>query len=103
MVTWTLFKDAFLEKYFSEDVMGSKEMEFYELKQEGLSVEVYASKFEELAMFLGSERYKCMKFVDGLRPEIRQGMEYPKIRQFPVLVNQSQLYDEKRRARFTHF
>ena len=46
MVTWTVFKDAFLEKYFSEDVRRKKEIEFLELKQDGLSVEGYASKFE---------------------------------------------------------
>ena len=77
-------------------------MEFFELKQEGLSVEGYASKFEELSLFLDSERAKCMKFVKGLRPEIRQGMGYPKIRQFPDLVNKGQVYDEECRARFAH-
>ena len=41
--------------------------------------------------------------MNGLRPEIRQGMGYPEIRQFPVLVNKSQVYNEECRARFTHF
>ncbi|XP_050889144.1 uncharacterized protein LOC127094344 [Lathyrus oleraceus] len=31
-VTWELFRDAFLEKYFPEDVCGKKEIEFLELK-----------------------------------------------------------------------
>ena len=85
VVTWIMFKNAFLEKYFPEDVRGKKEIEFLELKQENSSVADYASKFEELVKFCpnyntaGSERSKCIKFVNGLRPEIRQGMGYQEI------------------------
>ena len=109
VVTWLVFKDAFLEKYFPEDVLGKKEIEFLELKQENSSVGEYASKFEELVKFCpnyntaGSERSKCLKFVNGLRPEIRQGMGYQEIRQFSVLVNKSRIYDEDSKAHFTHY
>ena len=86
VVTWLVFKDAFLEKYFPLNVRGRKEIEFLELKQENSSVAEYASKFEELVKFCpnyntaGSERSKCLKFVNGLRPEIRQGIGYQEIR-----------------------
>ena len=32
-VTWALFREEFMEKYFLEDVCGKKEIEFLELKQ----------------------------------------------------------------------
>ena len=91
-ISWTVFKDAFLEKYFPEDERGKKEIEFLELKQENSSVADYAAKFEELVKYCpnyntaGSERSKCLKFVNGLRPEIKQGIGYQEIRQFSVLM-----------------
>ena len=44
-----------------------------------------------------------MKFVNGLRPEIKQGIGYQKIRQFLVLVNKSRIFYEDSKARFTHY
>jgi hypothetical protein len=81
-VTWELFKDAFLEKYYPEDLRGKKEIEFLELKQGNGTVAEYAVKFEELIKFCpqyntaGAERSKCIKFVNGLRPEIKKAMGY---------------------------
>ncbi|XP_058766122.1 uncharacterized protein LOC131639659 [Vicia villosa] len=51
VVTWVVFKEAFLEKYFPEDERGKKEIEFLELKQENSSVAVYASRFEQLVKY----------------------------------------------------
>lgn len=50
-MTWELFRDAFLEKYFPEDVRGKKEIEFLELNQVNGIVAEYAVKFEELIKF----------------------------------------------------
>ncbi|XP_057452496.1 uncharacterized protein LOC130744322 [Lotus japonicus] len=47
-LTWEIFKNYFLEKYFPADAKGRKEMKFLELKQEPMSVGEYAAKFEEL-------------------------------------------------------
>lgn len=41
-VTWTVFKTAFLEKYFSADARCKKEIEFLELKQGNMSDAKYA-------------------------------------------------------------
>ncbi|XP_050909497.1 uncharacterized protein LOC127123310 [Lathyrus oleraceus] len=77
-VTWALFRDAFLENYFPEDVDGKKEFEFLELKQGNGTVVEYAAKFEELIKFcphyntVNDERFKCLKFVNGLRPDIKK-------------------------------
>lgn len=32
LITWAIFKGAFLEKYFSDDVCSKKKVEFLELK-----------------------------------------------------------------------
>ncbi|XP_050889398.1 uncharacterized protein LOC127094633 [Lathyrus oleraceus] len=81
-VTWALFCDAFLEKYFLEDVRGKKEFEFLELKQGNGTVAEYARKFEKLIKFcphyntVNADRSKCLKFVNGLRPDIKKAMGY---------------------------
>ena len=109
MITWDAFKDAFLEKYFPEDVKNKKEVEFLELKQGGLSVAEYAAKFEDLVRYFphylgpGGESSKCVKFINGLRPEIKQEMNYQNIRQFPRLVNMCRVFDEDSRARSAHY
>ncbi|MDV3145731.1 MAG: hypothetical protein Q8736_02460, partial [Sweet potato little leaf phytoplasma] len=42
-ITWAVFKEKFLEKYFPEDVRRKKEMEFLGLKQGTMSVGEYAT------------------------------------------------------------
>ncbi|XP_050910057.1 serine/arginine-rich splicing factor RS2Z33-like [Lathyrus oleraceus] len=99
-VTWELFHDAFLEKHFPEYVRGKKEIEFFELKQGNGTVDEYAAKFEELIKFcphyntVNAERSKCLKFVNGLRPDIKKAMGYQQITIFSELVNKSRIYDE---------
>ncbi|XP_050876198.1 uncharacterized protein LOC127079888 [Lathyrus oleraceus] len=102
-VTWALFRDAFLEKFFPKDVRGKKEIEFLELKQGNGTIAEYAAKFEELIKFCphynttNAERSKCLKFVNGLRPDIKKEMGYQQITVFSKLVNKSGIYDEDSR------
>ncbi|XP_050918962.1 uncharacterized protein LOC127136451 [Lathyrus oleraceus] len=102
-VTWALFCDAFLEKYFLKDVRGKKEIEFLELKQGNGTIDEYATKFEELIKFyphyniVNAERSKCLKFMNGLRPDIKKEMGYQQITRFSELVNKSRIYDEDSR------
>ncbi|XP_057443683.1 uncharacterized protein LOC130735804 [Lotus japonicus] len=69
-LTWEIFKNSFLEKYFPVDAKGRKEMEFLELKQEAMSVGEYAAKFEELCRFnphynaASDETSKCVKIFE---------------------------------------
>lgn len=99
MITWAVYKAAFLEKYFSANVRGRKEVEFLELKQGNMTVADYAAKFEELSRFYNhyngveAEMSKCIKFENGLHPEIKQFIGYQEIRQFFVLVNKCRIYD----------
>lgn len=59
-----------------------KEIEFLELKQGNMTVAEYATKFEELVKFCPHysgavvEGSKCIKFENGLCPEIKQCIGY---------------------------
>jgi len=80
--TWEDFKRVILDKYFPEDVRNKKEMEFLELKQGNMIVAKYATKFEELVRYFphyqgrDGESSKCVKFLNGLRPELKQVVNY---------------------------
>ncbi|XP_050889199.1 uncharacterized protein LOC127094401 [Lathyrus oleraceus] len=50
-LTWAIFRDAFLEKYFPADVRSKKEIEFLKFKQGNMILADYAAKFEELSRF----------------------------------------------------
>ncbi|XP_050909266.1 uncharacterized protein LOC127123043 [Lathyrus oleraceus] len=108
-VTWALFRDAFMEKYFPKDVRGKKEIEILELKKCNGTVAEYDVKFEELIKFCphyntaNAERSKCLKFVNGLRPDIKKAMGYQKITRFSELVNKSMIYDEDSHESVAHY
>jgi len=50
VVTWKLFREEFLGKYFPDNVR-KKEIEFLELKQGSMTVAEYAGKFKEWSTF----------------------------------------------------
>ena len=109
VIPWSVFREAFLEKYFPEDVRNRKEMEFLELKQEGTTVAEYAAKFESLVRYFpqyqgeDGERSKCVKFINGLRPEIKMVVNCHGIRDFSQLVNMCRVFDEDQRAKNTFY
>ncbi|XP_050896661.1 uncharacterized protein LOC127103447 [Lathyrus oleraceus] len=69
----------------------------------------YTTKFEELIKFCphynttNVERSKCLKFVNGLRPDIKKAMGYQQITRFYELVNKSKIYDEDSRESAAHY
>src|ERR1044072_1337507 len=100
-LTWAVFRRAFLRRYFPEDIRGKKEIEFLELKQDNKTVSEYATKFTELAKYYAhytndadGEFSKCIKFENGLRDEIKQGIRYQRIIRFPDLVDCSRILEE---------
>src|ERR1051325_9580322 len=103
-ITWVVFRREFLRKYYPEDVWGKKEIEFLELKQGYKSVTDYAAKFIELAKFYpyfdgeGAEFSKCIKFENGLRPEIKKAIGYQKIRVFADLIDSCRIFEEDSNA-----
>ncbi|XP_058746761.1 uncharacterized protein LOC131619712 [Vicia villosa] len=108
-ITWTVFRSTFLEKYFPKDARGKKEIEFLELKQWSSTVVEYAARFEELVKYcphynnLAAEVSKCIKFENGLRPKIKQGVGYLEIRQFNILVNNCRIYDQDTRVKSSFY
>ncbi|PNY08434.1 cellular nucleic acid-binding protein [Trifolium pratense] len=84
-------------------------MEFLSLTQGSMSIGDYAAKFEALIRFCPNyntaeaEVSKCLKFEDGLRPEIKQFIAYRQIRQFPNLVDACRIYEETSQARSNHY
>lgn len=108
-IPWATFRQAFLEKYFPEDVRTKKEMEFLELKHGGMMVAEYAAKFERLVHYCpqyhgeAEERSKCVKFMNGLRPEIKMAVNYKGVYNFVQLTNMCQVYDEDQRAKTTFY
>ncbi|XP_028246808.1 uncharacterized protein LOC114424153 [Glycine soja] len=99
-VPWGTFRQTFLEKYFPEDVKNRKEMEFLELKQGSMTVAEYAVKFENLVRYFphyqgeAGERSKCMKFVNGLRPEVKMMVNCHGIHNFAQLMNMCRIFGE---------
>ncbi|XP_027346558.1 uncharacterized protein LOC113858229 [Abrus precatorius] len=85
IITWPLFQVRFLEKYFSEDVREKKEMKFLALTQGSMNVGEYAVKFEELSRYHPhyhnaiNEKPRCVKFVNGLRLEIKEAIKMQEI------------------------
>lgn len=104
-----MFRNEFLEKYFPEDVHGKKEIELLELKQGNMTVADYAGKFEALVKFFPHynrddvDTSKCLRFENGLRLEIKQGIGYQYIRRYVELVNKSRIYDENSKIASTHY
>ncbi|XP_020225035.1 uncharacterized protein LOC109806915 [Cajanus cajan] len=103
-LNWDNFKRVFLEKYFLDDVRSQKEVEFLELKQGNDIVAEYAAKFDVLVCYCthyhgeGGERVKCIKFVNGLHPEVKTAINYQEIYHFSTLVNESSIYDHDNHA-----
>nr|KYP45643.1 hypothetical protein KK1_032812 [Cajanus cajan] len=90
IITWEVFRAKFFEKYYPNDVRRAKEIKFMQLKQGNMTV--YASKFEELGKYSvffyhPNERMKCIKFEDGLRPELRKLVGILEISDFPTLIH----------------
>lgn len=50
-ITWQVFQNAFLDKYFPPNLRREKEVEFLQLKQRNSLFEEYLAKFERLSRF----------------------------------------------------
>ncbi|XP_058726873.1 uncharacterized protein LOC131598274 [Vicia villosa] len=110
-ITWDLFRDAFLKNYFPKYVRGKKEVEFLELKQGNGTVAEYVVKFQKLIKYcphyntMNAERSKCLKFVNGLRHDIKKAIDanQPIKALTAELVNKSRIYDEDSRESASHY
>ncbi|MCI65085.1 hypothetical protein A2U01_0086343, partial [Trifolium medium] len=50
-----------------------------------------------------AEEDKCVKFENGLRPDIKQLIGFNEIRDFPTLVNKSRICDKDGRAKANYY
>lgn len=108
-ITWAVLRVHFLEKYFPEDVQSNKETEFLKINQGNMIFVEYVARFEELIKFhphyngAAAKGSKCIKFESGLHLEIKKGIEYKEIFQFPMLGNKCRIYDEDNMAHSAHY
>nr|KYP34967.1 Transposon Ty3-I Gag-Pol polyprotein [Cajanus cajan] len=95
-VDWECFRTMFMEKYFPESVRHAKEAEFMRLHHGGMTVSEYAMKFDHLARFYSqgiAEAWKCRKFADGLRYQLRRVVVPMAITEFPTLVEKAKVVE----------
>ncbi|MCI78198.1 hypothetical protein A2U01_0099468, partial [Trifolium medium] len=50
-----------------------------------------------------AEEDKCVKFENGLRPDIKQLIGFSEIRDFPTLVNKNRICDKDSRAKANYY
>ena len=105
IITWSAFKEKFLENYFPRDLRKRKAREFLDLKQGNMSVGEYAAKFNELLQYwpqyqeARNEEDLCAQFENGLRPEIQQAVCYMQITDFNQLVMKCRIYEDKMKGK----
>ena len=76
MVSWTQFKEDFLEKFYLTVYKDQKIKQIFKLEQGTMSVIDYEKKFSELVrhvpLFCDHEVQKSKRFVVGLRKEVKR-------------------------------
>ena len=74
-VSWTQFKEEFLEKFYPTVYKDQKIEEFFKLEQGPMSVTDYEKKFSELVrhvpLFCDHKVQKSKRFVVGLKKEVK--------------------------------
>ncbi|XP_027348116.1 uncharacterized protein LOC113859580 [Abrus precatorius] len=87
---------SFLGKFFPAHVRVAKEREFLNLVQGNSSVYEYAIQFERLYGFYShptSVEWRCQRFSDGLRTDIKRILIPLKITEFADLVDQATMIE----------
>ncbi|XP_052735562.1 uncharacterized protein LOC128197546 [Vigna angularis] len=96
-ITWNLFKKKFYAEYSLDSVRFTKEVEFLQLVQGGMSVTEYADKFKHLIRFHTldmDEEWQCRKFENGLRGDIKLLVKGLCIKEFPTLVERAKVLEK---------
>ena len=96
-VTWEVFRRKFLSEYFPDSVKYAKEVEFLQLTQGSKSVAEYAEKFKHLSRFYTmplDEEWRCKKFENGLRGDLRLMVAPLSIKDFAVLVEKARVMEK---------
>jgi len=97
LVTWEAFKGKLLLEYFPDSVRYAKEVEFLQLTQGSKTVAEYAEKFKHLNRFYTlplDEEWRCRKFENGLRGDIRLMVAPLSIKDFAALVKKIRVMEK---------
>ncbi|KAF5468775.1 hypothetical protein F2P56_012900 [Juglans regia] len=101
-ITWGRIKQAFLDRFFSQEFQEARARQFDELVQGTMNIERYAAIFVELSRFasylIPDEVKKAAKFERGLHPRIQSCLIPLRIRNFTDLVTRATLVEEDMRA-----
>ncbi|XP_061351087.1 uncharacterized protein LOC133296154 [Gastrolobium bilobum] len=112
-ITWQVFEEAFLNKYFSRDVCSynvreQKEMDFGALKQGSMTIDEYTTKFEDLAQYTNEgrsrsdEQWLVSMYKRNLRPELQFKLVGFLIKDLTTLINTCivlEQWEETKKAR----
>jgi len=75
-ISWEVFKNAFLDRFFPRVKREAKVEEFINLRQGGMSVEEYALKFTKLSKYapslVSNPRDEMSRFVIGVADAIEE-------------------------------
>ena len=89
-MTWTEFRERFLEKYFPETENHQREKEFIDLVQGNMTVQEYTTRFERLSRFapymVDTQKRRVRKYTQGLRSHLRRYLIEHQDRRFEDIV-----------------
>ncbi|KAH6794310.1 GRF zinc finger / Zinc knuckle protein [Perilla frutescens var. hirtella] len=92
-LSWEIFQEVVLDKYFTTAFKEKKETEFFDLKQGNMTIEEYERKFNQLSRYVphlvDSEGKRIAKFKRGLRAEIKGILAAQVIEDFSDLVKRA--------------
>jgi len=96
-VAWDVFRRKFLSEYFPDSVKYTKEVEFLQLTHGSKSVAEYVEKFKHLSRFYTmplDEEWRCWKFENGLRGDLRLMVVLLSIKDFSALVEKARVMEK---------
>ena len=96
-VTWEVFRRKFFSDYFPDSVKYAKEVEFLQLTQGSQFVAEYAKKFKHLSRFYTmplDEEWRCRKFENGLRGDLRLMVAPLSIKDLAALVEKTRVIEK---------
>ena len=96
IIAWETFRAEFYKKYLPRLTQVTREVELLHLKQGSISVAEYTSKFDDLYRFSkgSTEEWKCRKFEEGLREEIKVVVRAMELDTYTEVVNKAQVVEE---------
>jgi len=99
-VTWEAFRERFFCEYFPDNIQYAKKVEFLQLTQGRKTVTKYAKRFKHLSCFYTlplDEEWRCEKFENGLRGDIRLMVAPLSIKDFAGLVEKARVMEKMKR------